>query len=153
MKLNWNMAVLIGLFSSLPFDVVAEGYSATELRVIQKEIFQHAKNINQLEKGLIETDEKETALTVHQVAMELNDKIGFLDDLGTLYGGMVNSNDRIKVRQMILTNKQFFNEECNEDVNYITTNLAYMKNPALISESEKLRDGLNSACEFIKNWK
>ena len=52
MKLNWNMAVLIGLFSSLPFDVVAEGYSATELRVIQKEIFQHAKNINQLEKGL-----------------------------------------------------------------------------------------------------
>ena len=81
---------------------------------------------------MIETDEKETALTVHQVAMELNDKIGFLDDLGTLYGGMVNSNDRIKVRQMILTNKQFFNEECNDDVNYITTNLAYMKNPALI---------------------
>lgn len=143
---------LLVLCLSLSPSSYAGNFNTSQLHEMQKTILQRTTNISQLEQGLIDDNDKQSAFTIHDSGMEINTELGFFVDLGTLYGDMAHAVDKAKVRAMIYVNKDFFKDQCKESINYTTTNLASIKSPALVSEGEKLRNDIIKACDMVKKW-
>lgn len=107
------------------------------------------ETLTQLRDGLpLASNDWDAAMTIDEIATEVDNRLELLVDLGLLYTAMHEAKDARIVAKLIVGKKLRHQTACERNIKYLNKTLARVNSKAVVNTGEKLRENIQQSCEI-----
>ena len=150
------VAIVITAFMLSISVCYADTADVEKIKDIYQDAAQRVKNItNMIQEryNMISLDDFRTAVEVQQSAKSTLFDIMHLTDFATLLSKMESAKDKSAVNAFISSQLDYLKKTCPQDIASLNGGIVDFKNPAMLAESQHLRDDVVKECDIVQHWK